>query len=161
MRYNKDFEKSYLASKSTSPISTNVKRHRRVIGAQRRAEIVKLAMLQTNAEFFNCILDNETERELWLIFMTGKMVKKDAYGKPVLDEQGQPIMEDVELNPISYKAFQRAVEYKRGMPAVTVETKKADSQKVIEIVTIGATPEFFEDQARSIGLLRAANGDNR
>ena len=93
------------------------------------------------------------EKHLWMAFITGKVPKLDPWGKNILDENGQPVMVDIELNPISWNAFKRAVEYKRGMPLVTVEDNTDKGSKVVEIITIGANPQLFQSQAEAQGLL--------
>ena len=124
-----------------------LKKFRPAIEAQKA-----LSKLST-VEYFKSILTDETERHLWMAFITGKVPQLDRVGKPVLDADGMPIMLDVELNPISWNAFKRAVEYKRGMPLVTVEDNTEKGARVVEIITIGSNPQLFQSQAEAQGLL--------
>jgi hypothetical protein len=124
-----------------------LKKFRPVVEAQKALR--KLSTL----EYFKSILSDEVEKHLWMAFITGKVPKLDPWGKNVLDENGQIVMVDIELNPISWNAFKRAVEYKRGMPLVTVEDNTEKGQKVVEIITIGANPQLFQSQAEAQGLL--------
>ena len=107
-------------------------------------------------EFFRSILDDKTEQELWLMFMTGKALrpKLDANKQPILDDNKQPVMEmqDVELNPLSLKAFLRAVEYKRGQPVQPIESKGREID-IVEVITLGAGENYFREQAKLAGLL--------
>ncbi|MBU6231663.1 hypothetical protein KGP36_03260 [Patescibacteria group bacterium] len=116
---------------------------------------VKRALRQSTVEYFREILDDATETRLWMVFMTGKIPREGPDGKVVLDDFGNPVLDDVELNPISWKAFEKAVEYKRGRPIVTLrsEDDQGTDSKAIEINIIGATPEFFEEQAKARGFL--------
>lgn len=107
----------------------------------------------STVEYFKSILSDETERHLWMAFITGKVPQLDGRGNPVLDENGLPIMLDVELNPISWNAFKRAVEYKRGMPLVTVEDNTEKGQRTVEVIMIGSNPQLFREQAEAQGLL--------
>ena len=104
-------------------------------------------------EFFASLLGGGVEEAMWMAFMTGRMPKIDEQGLLVRDEKGIVIMEEVELNPISWQAFKRAVEYKRGMPLVTVEDNTDKESKIVEIITIGASPDLFRKQAEARGLL--------
>src|ERR1700684_2183081 len=93
---------------------TFLKRFRPVVEA--RKALTKLGTV----EYFKSILSDEVEKQLWMAFITGMAPKMDGC-KIVKDEQGNVVMENIELDPISWNAFRRAVEYKRGMPLVTVE----------------------------------------
>ncbi len=104
-------------------------------------------------EFFASLLGGGVEEAMWMAFMTGRMPKIDEQGILVRDEKGIVIMEEIELNPISWQAFKRAVEYKRGMPLVTVEDNTDKESKIVEIITIGASPDLFRKQAEARGLL--------
>lgn len=117
------------------------------------------ALKRSNADYFALILDDETEGQLWRLFMTGKQMRRDPEGNPMTEEielNGKtylvPIVDDVELNPICLKAFLRAVEYKRGQP-VAIEEKSGEGFKVV-FETQGAAPEFFQDQGKATGLIR-------
>lgn len=117
-------------------------------GSKSRSKYEKLEILvkhKTTVEFFESILTDDTERKLWLMFMTGKTVE---------EVDGQLAMVDVELNPISLKAFMRAVEYKRGQPIVTVEGKKGSEPIKLQVEYTGATPEFFAAQSKALELGR-------
>ena len=124
-----------------------IKKFRPVVEAQKA-----LRKLST-VEYFKSILSDETEKHLWMAFITGKVPDIDPWGKPKLDDNGQPIMVDVELNPISWNAFKRAVEYKRGMPLVTVEDNTEKGGKTVEVIMIGSNPKLFQEQAEAQGLL--------
>jgi len=64
------------------------------------------------AEFFRRIMDDEQEAKFWRYFMTGY----EAIGLPDGSMQIVPIP----LDPVSWQAFKRAVEYKRGMPVQSI-----------------------------------------
>jgi hypothetical protein len=98
------------------------------------------------------MMTDDMEKQLWYIFITGMAPKLDDFGQPILVD-GKPVMEKIEPNPTSYRAFQRCVEYKRGQPVVTVKAEDDPKGKVIEIITIGATAEFFEKAAKERGFL--------
>lgn len=104
-------------------------------------------------EFFSRMMDDNLEKQLWIMFMTGMAPKLDERGYPIMEE-GKPIMVPIEVNPTSYRAFQRCVEYKRGTPIVTVKQEDPNKREnVIEISIIGATPEYFEKAAKERGFL--------
>ncbi len=111
-------------------------------------------------EFFASLLGGGVEEAMWMAFMTGRMPKIDEQGILVRDEKGIVIMEEVELNPISWQAFKRAVEYKRGMPLVTVEDNTEKNNKMVEIITIGVSPDVFKKQAEAHGLLGIRSSQN-
>lgn len=107
-----------------------------VLNISRNARARELITKYSTIEFFRHIMNDDMERRLWMAFISGK------------DENGEPI----ELNPISFKAFLRCVEYKRGMPVVTVEATDDKTVKV-EFNVVGANKEFFEQQAKASGIL--------
>lgn len=115
--------------------------------------ILRGVTTQSTAAFFQKLLTDETEHQLWMIFMTGKAPVLDAQGKPTIGPDGKMVLEDVELNPISFNAFKLAVQYKRGMPVVKLENKDGEALRVVEVVTIGANPNYFKEQAEARGLL--------
>jgi hypothetical protein len=110
-----------------------------------------LSKLST-VEYFKSILSDEVEKQLWMAFITGTAPKMNGI-HPVRDEQGNIVMEEIELDPISWNAFRRAVEYKRGMPLVTVEDNTKGEARTVEVITIGANPKLFQQQAEAQGLL--------
>lgn len=103
-------------------------------------------------EFFKSILSDEVEKQLWMAFITGTAPKIEG-GRIVKDEQGNVVMEEIALDPISWNAFRRAVEYKRGMPLVTVEDGTKGQSKTVEVIMIGSNPKLFQEQAEAQGLL--------
>lgn len=118
----------------------------------RKTGSVIVAMRQSNAEYFSAILTDDTEKQLWMAFITG--------ATPVLDEKGNPIVENgqlktqaLELNPISFKAFLRAVEYKRGMPKISVEAAGDTGKLEMVVINQGAGEDFFLQRAKAAGLL--------
>jgi len=123
-----------------------LKKFRPVVEA--RKALTKLGTV----EYFKSILSDEVEKQLWMAFITGMAPKMDGI-HPVKDAQGNVVMENIELDPISWNAFRRAVEYKRGMPLVTVEDNTRGESRVVEIITIGANPKLFQQQAEAQGLL--------
>jgi hypothetical protein len=104
-------------------------------------------------EFFAKLLGGGIEEAMWMAFMTGQRPRIDEQGTLVRDSEGRVIMEDIELNPISWNAFKRAVEYKRGMPLGTIEDDTKKGAKMVQIITIGANPQLFRSQAEAQGLL--------
>jgi hypothetical protein len=110
-----------------------------------------LSKLST-VEYFKSILSDEVEKQLWMAFITGVAPKMEG-NKIVKDVDGNVIMEEIELDPISWNAFRRAVEYKRGMPLVTVEDNTKGESKVVEVIMIGSNPKLFQSQAEAQGLL--------
>lgn len=128
-----------------------LKSQRRMGRTPHAVKAIEMVRKATTQEFFEKMLTDEIEAKLWMMFITGKAPKIEN-GKPVIVD-GNMVMEDVELNPISMKAFLRAVEYKRGMPTITVKDTTDSTVKVVEINVIGATPQHFENVARARGLL--------
>jgi hypothetical protein len=102
-----------------------------------------------NVEFFRSILDDETEKKLWLMFFTGKVI--EVTKNPISGED-DIVIKEIELNPISAKMFLRAVEYKRGQPIQPVDTKGREID-IVEVVTIGAGDDYFREQAKLAGLI--------
>jgi hypothetical protein len=102
--------------------------------------------------YFEKLLDEDTETALWRMFITGRAaVRKTEVvdGKPV--EKIEIV--DIEPNPVSLKAFLKAVEYKRGAPVQIVRDSETEPSKVIEVHVIGATNEYFEKAAKDKGFL--------
>jgi hypothetical protein len=127
-----------------------IKKFRPVVEIRKAHEAISKLNTQ---EFFTNLLGGGVEEAMWLGFMTGRTPKMDEYGILVRDEKGIVIMEEVELNPVSWSAFKRAVEYKRGMPLVTVEDNTTKESKTVEIIMIGSNPKLFQEQAEAQGLL--------
>jgi len=123
-----------------------LKKFRPVVEA--RKALTKLGTV----EYFKSILSDEVEKQLWMAFITGMAPKMDGC-KIVKDEQGNVVMENIELDPISWNAFRRAVEYKRGMPLVTVEDNTKGESRTVEVIMIGSNPKLFQEQAEAQGLL--------
>jgi len=115
-------------------------------------EVRKALTKLGTVEFFKSILCDEVEKQLWMAFITGMAPKMEG-SKIVKDANGDVVMENIELDPISWNAFRRAVEYKRGMPLVTVEDNTKGESRTVEIITIGANPKLFQQQAEAQGLL--------
>jgi hypothetical protein len=94
----------------------------------------------TTVRYFQRILTDEMECKLWQSFITAK---------------DPDTGEALELNPVSLKAFLRAVEYKRGMPVTVIRQEESapGQQGSVQVTFIGATPDFFESQAKAKGLL--------
>jgi len=63
-------------------------------------------------DFFRRIVDDEIEAKFWRYFITGY----EMINLPNGSVQIVPIP----LNPVSFSAFKRAVEYKRGLPVQPV-----------------------------------------
>jgi len=123
--------------------------------------IYEMATRSETAEFFNKMLTDEFEQSMWMVFMTGKAPKEVE-----VEENGQKVrkltFEDVEPNPTSLKAFLRAVEYKRGAPIVLKDDSGGKvPQKVVEVITIGATVEYFKDAAKARGLLTVKSSEGK
>lgn len=136
-------ERSYLKSQGKSP-DIDKKNKRTAISVASRRKITLKGLITTNVDFFRAILSDKVEAEMWMIFMTGQMPKINPDGEYVM-EDGKPVMEDVELNPICFKAFQRAVEYKRGLPEAKVQIDNGKDGNKVEITVIGA-PKQIEAQ---------------
>lgn len=117
-------------------------------------KLIEMVTKKATADFFREMLNDTNEAKLWMMFMSGKTPQLGVDGKEMINPAtGTPFMVDIELNPISLKAFLRAVEYKRGMP-VQVVKEEGSVDKVVEIHVIGANPAFFEAQAKAKGLLK-------
>lgn len=71
------------------------------------------AVREETIKFFQRIIDDEVEAKFWRFFITG-------YQEHV-KEDGTLQLIKYELDPISFSAFKRAVEYKRGLPVQPVE----------------------------------------
>jgi hypothetical protein len=127
-----------------------IKKFRPVMELRKAHEAISKLNTQ---EFFAKLLGGGVEEAMWMGFMTGRTPKIDECGYLVRDEKGQVIMEEIELNPISWQAFKRAVEYKRGMPLVTVEDNTEKGNKTVEVIMIGSNPQLFREQAEAQGLL--------
>lgn len=96
------------------------------------------------ASYFEKLLDDETEAKFWRYFMTGYVVEILADGT----ERIIPIP----VNPVTWAAFKRAVEYKRGMPVQTIAGTGKDGSFTVRFETVGANAEILAAQARTLGL---------
>lgn len=82
---------------------------------------------EATRDFFHRILDDEIEAKFWRFFMTGyEMV-------PLPDGKLQLI--PIPVDPVSFSAFKRAVEYKRGLPVQPVDLI---GKLQIEVDVVGA-----------------------
>lgn len=79
---------------------------------------------ELTADFYARIVDDDTEANFLRWFMTGFQI---------IDGQVVPIPP----NPISYQAFKRAVEYKRGMPKEVIEHTGADGGPITHTIRFG------------------------
>lgn len=153
---------AFLSAEETFLASQGKKSPRTYKSVRPTHGVLAEALRRNNVDYFNYILTDEMEREFWLLFLTGKQVQRDVNGHPVMqevvDEEGQtrlvPVLEDVELNPISAKMFLRAVEYKRGQPISIDPDKDKDKKVTVVFETIGASAEFFRDTGRATGLIK-------
>jgi hypothetical protein len=134
----------------TSDRPRKLRKFRPVVDIRKAHEAISKLNTQ---EFFAKLLGGGVEEAMWLGFMTGRTPKMDEFGCLVRDEKGIVIMEEVELNPVSWNAFKRAVEYKRGMPLGTIPEESDKKQKVVEVIMIGSNPKLFQEQAEAQGLL--------
>ena len=104
-----------------------------------------IILREETKSFFDKILDDETEARFWRYFMTGYVIDATPDGKT----QILPIP----LNPISWTAFKRAVEYKRGMPVQQAEISDPSGAGVtIRFDTVGINAEVLAAKARTLGL---------
>src|ERR1700690_2909145 len=96
-------------------------------GRHKKDRMLLDAIEANTATFFSkTVLSDQFEADMWKVYLTGKF----------------PDGSEAKLNPISFNAFKQAVAYKRGMPAVRVDTKE---NKDIEITfnVIGGNTFFF------------------
>lgn len=141
-------EASYLGQTGETP-------RQRMSKMIRTADAVEAVSKLHTVDYFKGLINDQTEGTLWMMFITGKAPQTTEDGKIVMSPEGRPVMQEVELNPISWAAFKRAVEYKRGQPVnIKVDGEGDGKPQPIEINIIGATPEFFEKQAQARGLLK-------
>lgn len=81
-------------------------------------------------DFFNGILDDETEAKFWRYFTTGYEQLETSDGRVQIIP--------LPLNPVAFAAFKRAVEYKRGMPVqITEITGKNGDGIQVNVTYIG------------------------
>lgn len=74
-------------------------------------------------EFFDGILDDETEAKFWRYFTTGY--------EQLETTDGRVQIVPLPLNTVAFAAFRRAVEYKRGMPVQITEIAGGQALKII------------------------------
>lgn len=72
---------------------------------------------EATADFFARIVDDEVEANFWRWFITGYQILD---GKVVA----------IPPNVVSFQAFKRAVEYKRGMPKEVIEHTGANGGRI-------------------------------
>jgi len=141
-RYNNEFlsaEASFLKATGHPMVKKSREsklKTKKVNDTQRALEAVSK---MNTVEFFEYLMDEATEKKLWMIFITGQAPRLGPDGVQIV-ENGVPQFDKVELNPVSWAAFKRAVEYKRGMPLVTVNSK-GGALKTVEVITIGGFKE--------------------
>jgi hypothetical protein len=128
------------------------KTQQKVAPGQLKRALEAVTKLNT-VDFFGRLLDDDTEKLIWNMFIFGKAPVKTT----IRDEHGDMVEKveivDIEPNPTSLRAFLRAVEYKRGAPVVLAQKDDDGKPKSIEINIIGATSEYFEKAAKAKGLL--------
>ena len=150
----RDAQRSFLKSMGQTVIEA-APRPKKPGRPTKLAQVQQAMMRATNAEFFSGLLDDNAEKRLWEMFISAKAFKLDASGHVILGEDGFPILENVELNPIAWNAFKLAVAYKRGMPVIKTEDSKGKPKEFTLAVTYqGAGEDFFEKQAKAVGLLK-------
>lgn len=120
--------------------------------AKQVAKLAKRLNKAKNQDFFLDILSDQTEKILWMFFMTGCF--------PVVDSDGTVTLRTAEIDPIQFQAFKQAVAYKRGQP-MTGEKKQEQEVAIAERTLVavpvdyqGASPEFFLDQGKASGLIK-------
>lgn len=82
---------------------------------------------EATRDFFQRILDDEIEAKFWRYFMTGFETI------PLAD--GRMEIVPVPVDAVSFQAFKRAVEYKRGLPVQPVDLI---GKLQIEVAVVGA-----------------------
>jgi len=103
---------------------------------------ITVATKAETKSFFEKILDDEVEAKFWRYFMTGYLV--DSVTNACIPYP---------LNPISFAAFKRAVEYKRGMPMQPTEITGANGDALnVRFETVGSNAEILAAKARTLGL---------
>lgn len=120
-------------------------------------QTIQQALKENNISFFkNKVLSDDLEAQMWMTFMTSKAPQLDDNGRMVINPNTNiPYLVDVELSPICLKAFLQAVAYKRGTPIATTESTTDDKKEIkVTWTVLGASPDFFRDQANATGLVR-------
>jgi hypothetical protein len=142
-------EAEYLEKKAQSG---GAKRPRKPV---KTARAIAMVSAMSTVEYFKEILSDKQEAQLWRMFITGLAPRIGEDGIPVFVD-GKLQYDPIELNAISWAAFKRAVEYKRGQPVVKVEEPKGkDNLKVVKIITIGIPPKI-EEKSKVAGMLPGA-----
>jgi len=121
--------------------------HADAVPAVRR--LAKKISRAKSKDFFLDILDDESEKLLWMFFITGCV--------PKIDTEGNVTIVAASADPIQFQAFRQAVAYKRGQPPVKVEAGEDGKTAILAVVPveyIGANPEFFAEQAKTAGLIK-------
>lgn len=127
----------------------------RKLGRKTRDRVIRDALDKETKEFFAGFLDNDTERKLWMIFITGRAPRLDPMGHTIEDPDLGLLMEEVDLNPLMLKAFLQAVAYKRGTPTVMMQSKGDTTNNVSEMTwqVMGPSQDVLRQQAVAAGLL--------
>lgn len=82
---------------------------------------------EATRDFFQRIMDDEIEAKFWRFFMMG-------YETSILPDGRMQII-PIPVDPVSFQAFKRAVEYKRGLPVQPVDLI---GKLQIEVAMVGA-----------------------
>lgn len=114
-------------------------------------QMVNAVTKAETAKFFQMLLDDETEAMMWRMFFTGMGPKLDEFGHPIIVDN-KMVLVPIEPSPIAWRAFQTAVQYKRGMPIVKVEDGEGKAVKMVEVITIGSAPAY-DPQAKPKSLV--------
>ena len=112
--------------------------------------LLQKALVSDNIGFFNRILDDDTEHRLWLKFLEGRVMMRDDKGEPIRDRNGIPQFH--EITGVSWNAFRRMVEYKRGMPVIKVNDDQG-KPITVNFNIMGASTKQMEERAKDMGLL--------
>lgn len=132
----------------------------RKLGMKKRGrptkESIVLKALEANSSAFFAtkIINDDTEAKLWRMFITGLAEQVDAHGTPVRDAEGRAFLIEVELSPVSLKAFLQAVAYKRGTPRINVEGDSKGGNIQINYNVLGAPSTFFQEQVEQMGKIK-------
>jgi hypothetical protein len=145
----KEAEKSFLASMRKAGKAT--KRG----GRPSKDALIVRALKDNSTAFFKRILSDEMEEKLWYYFIDGRFPELDDNGIHMKDDKGNLMYR--EISGVSYNAFRQMVAYKRGMPAVKIDSDPNAGQITVNFNVMGTSTKDMENRVRELGLVPTLN----
>lgn len=144
-------EKSFLRAQAKAGAAKDTNKKSKRLPPHTPEAVIQKALAEGTKDFFSRVLDDTREAMLWNHFLQGRVMERDDEGEPLVDRNGRIIWK--EITGVSWNAFKQMVAYKRGMPALKVESDASQGNITVNFNVMGASHQKMEQQVRELGLL--------